>query len=441
MFHGFRTSCRTSVFLLLRDVAGQMPIILSIAAIPLLGTVGLAVDYHRASSAASELQGLADAASLAAAATTNLSGTTTQQRVARGVQATTFLNTAFTQLKDVEVVGEPTVTVNESTVKVTIHAKVGGTFINVLKALPGHKSDDLDSNITVNSTANYAARFACLLALNPTAPDALALQGRAGIMASNCNIQVNSTSTDSMSTRGRSSVTAMKICTSGNYTGSGFTPSPKTSCNPMPDPYAASFKADFDSVYPSAPVRSASRLQLPTGTTNLQPGIYVGGIKANSASVAELSPGTYFMRDGSLEIRSGGTIRGTGVTIIFVGNTSAYLDLSGGGNVEIKAPATAPFAGMTIAAHPSVIPSRDNKVTGGGTVILEGVVYFPKQTLAIMGNGDISVGTRQFSMVADKFSINGTGDLNITQSADHSGAGLPPLASRSSEVVPVSLAK
>jgi Flp pilus assembly protein TadG len=441
MFHNLRAAKRASVSRLFGDVSGQMSIILAIAAIPLIGVAGLAIDYQRATSAASELQGLADSASLAAAASTNLSGSPVQQRTARAQHAKTFLDIAFQGIEGAEIIGEPEVTVNESTVKVTIHARVEGSFIKVLSALPGHESDDMDSTITINSTANYAARFACLLALNPTASDALSLQGRAGLAASNCNIQVNSTSAESMSTKGRSAVSAMKICTSGNYTGSGFTPVPKTNCNPMPDPYAASFKADFDAVYPSAPVQSSTRLQLPSGTTPLQPGIYAGGIRASSGSTAELSPGTYFMRDGTLEIRSGGTIKGSGVTIVFVGSNASFLDLSGGGNIEIKAPASAPFAGMAIASHPDVNPTKDNKVTGGGTVSLEGVIYFPKQTLAISGNGNISVGTKQFSMVADKFSIHGTGDLNISQGADYAGAGLPPLATRPNDVTPVSLAK
>ena len=77
----------------------------AVAAIPLIGVAGLAIDYYRATSAAAELQTLADSAALAAAAASNLSGSTAQQRAAREVHAKSYLNAAFTRLDGVEITG------------------------------------------------------------------------------------------------------------------------------------------------------------------------------------------------------------------------------------------------------------------------------------------------------------------------------------------------
>ncbi|KAF0136800.1 MAG: hypothetical protein FD152_874, partial [Xanthobacteraceae bacterium] len=50
-----------------QDLGGNIAITFALASIPLFGTVGGAVDFHRAARDAAELQGVFDAASLAAA--------------------------------------------------------------------------------------------------------------------------------------------------------------------------------------------------------------------------------------------------------------------------------------------------------------------------------------------------------------------------------------
>ncbi len=81
-----------------------------------------------------------------------------------------------------------------------------------------------------------------------------------------------------------------------------------------------------------------------------------------------LAPGTYFIKDGALEIRGGGVVNGSGVTIVFTGNANSILYVIANGSLNIKAAAKGPFAGIAIAQHPMVIPSTkySNTVIGGG---------------------------------------------------------------------------
>jgi hypothetical protein len=103
-------------------------------------------------------------------------------------------------------------------------------------------------------------------------------------------------------------------------------------------------------------------------------------------------------------------------------------------NLKLSAPSSGPFAGIAIAQDPACIPSSENLVTGGGTVEVNGILYFPKQPLKITGNGQIGTQSKQFAIIADTVSIEGNGQLTIAIGQDYQSAGLPPL-SESQEVI------
>jgi hypothetical protein len=61
-------------------------------------------------------------------------------------------------------------------------------------------------------------------------------------------------------------------------------------------------------------------------------------------------------------------------------------------------------------------------------MILEGIIYFPKQALKITGNGDVGIDTKQFAIIADTIDVEGNGQLMIRIANNYKDAGLPPLA-------------
>ena len=101
------SAIRKPVTKYLRATGGNMTLIASIAAIPMIASVGLAVDYMRASRSAQELQQMADAAALAAASASNVSGTTTQQLAQRSAIATNYITASVAKVSDMELVGQP----------------------------------------------------------------------------------------------------------------------------------------------------------------------------------------------------------------------------------------------------------------------------------------------------------------------------------------------
>ena len=85
------------------------------------------------------------------------------------------------------------------------------------------------------------------------------------------------------------------------------------------------------------------------------------------------------------------------------------------------------FKGIAFAQSPLSVPSQPNLIIGGGSVEINGIMYFPKQPLKITGNGNIGTTVAQFAIMADTIAIEGNGQLNIRISNDYKDAGLPPL--------------
>ena len=435
----------------LANTRGNITMLTGLASIPVIAAAGMAIDYARISRVHDQIQMVADGATLASASARYINGNTTQKSAARIQIATNFLKKGLADVTDTEFVGNPQVTLNGASVSVKVTARVKGSLINVLdvgkqSALlgmggggdqEGHYSGR-SYTMVVKSKARWTAgvNYICLLALNPTVDQSLMVKGTADITAKSCSIQVNSSSSSGLYQNGAATITAASICVhGGNYYGSSFSPMPFINCDVFNDPLATKFASDYAATYtngsPTMRYSSNAQMSFPAGPSTIYPGVYKGGIKVGQNVALTLSPGTYFIKDGAFEVHPGGSVTGTGVTIVLMGNSGAYLDVQGGADLNVKAPATGPFAGLAIAQHPLTIPTvaKGNSIIGGGSVNMTGIIYFPKQTLLVTGAGDISIAAPLFSIVADIINIQGNGQLNIGQSSDFDAAGLPALPS------------
>jgi hypothetical protein len=165
----------------------------------------------------------------------------------------------------------------------------------------------------------------------------------------------------------------------------------------------------------------------PSTTTNLSPGVYCGGLSIKKGIVQLQTNSIYVFRDGPLHVQSGGTLQGTNVTVLFEGNSDTRLITQAGASIITSARTTSPFKGVAFAQHPDSIPASENLIIGGGTMQINGIVYFPAQALKITGNGDIGTTSAQFAIMADTISIEGNGQLNIRIGQDYQSSGLPDL--------------
>lgn len=425
--------------------SGNITLMSSLVAIPLIAAAGIAVDYGRATRAHQQLQLIADSATLAAASAEHVGGSPANQTLQRAQIASNYVNGALPRIKDIVLTAQPSVTVGASSISVGIQGKVKGSLTNVLSMLPqsagigsggggsiAGSGNYMDIDVSAKSLAKWSlgVQYVCMLALNQSKSQALSIQGTADIGATNCAVYDNSSATDGLYENGTAALAASMICVYGNYMGNAYTPTPKSGCGRLADPLATQYAADKAATFASAPVFSNYSCSSPC---LLQPGVYDKGIAITNGKIATLAPGVFFMKDGPLDVRSGGTVNGlNGSTIVLVG-TNAALKIAAGGNLNLKAPAAGPFAGIALAQDPAAIigSGNPNRVIGGGSLSITGAVYFPNHDFYVTGNGtsvtNLSTGNPQFAIVADSITIQGNGQVHVGGGSDYASAGLPAL--------------
>jgi hypothetical protein len=107
------------------------------------------------------------------------------------------------------------------------------------------------------------------------------------------------------------------------------------------------------------------------------PSTLFGNLTVTTGDVLTFNPGTYFFYNAAIKI-NGGTVTGTGVTIVLLGDSSLSIS---GGTVTLSAPATnTTYPDLSGVLFDDQAPNKSNNavnVNGSGTVSLGGAMYFP----------------------------------------------------------------
>jgi hypothetical protein len=254
----------------------------------------------------------------------------------------------------------------------------------------------LSSNPTIRARAvAISSGSACILALNPTANQAINVSGSADINSSGCDVVANSTSSSAINMSGSGKISAACAVAGGNIHGtSGLTLSkctnPTTNAAPSPDPYASV----------PAPTPSGSCLTVPgTSTVTLSPGHYCSGLIVNGS--ATFSPGVYYV-DGNFVIQGSASATGTGVTFYLIGTNTA---ISGSATVNFSAPTSGVYSGIMFFGARTVT-NGNNAFSGGTNSNITGAIYFPTQNVTFSGGS--SSGSNCTQLVASTVTVSGT---------------------------------
>ena len=247
----------------------------------------------------------------------------------------------------------------------------------------------------------------CAIALDRTASGAISAQGSTAVTLSNCSLIANSSSSSAVSAGGSASVTSLSVNTVGAVSGvSHFVVSAgiNTGISPVTDPYASLS-------LPSLGSCTAHNTTV-KNSASLTPGVYCGGLSVNAGATATLAPGVYYMDQGALTVNGGGTLTGTGVTIIFTSSTGknyATASLNGGANIDLSAPTMGWTGGLVMIADRNAPLGTSYKLNGGATQKLGGTVYLP--TGALIYAGGASATTTCTKMIADTIAFTGNSTL------------------------------
>ena len=390
---------------------GQVAVIFALAAIPIGGAVGAALDMSHGNQVRTSLQKALDAAVLAAA----IDGSANWQAVATRV----FSGNANPKGSQV---GTPTFTRDKEVYYGSVAATAQTTFMQLLgiTALA----------VKANSAATSAKIPLCVLGLNAFENGAFDMNGNAKFNAPNCAVQANTKSSKGMTQEGKPTAVARKFGVSGGHTGDGYSTPPKDSSPVVPDPYAGiPFPA-----HDTCPAKVGKGLEINGGSTTLSPGTYCGGIRMKSQASVTMEPGIYVMVDGAFWLDGGSSVTGREVVIAFTGD-DATLRIWGDSTVNLTSPTSGTYKNFQFFQDVNDDKGRGAWVSIGGNgntadkskASWDGMAYFPTQNFWVFGNTSVNINSPAMALVAGQIWVQGNAALNVTNDNPRNVAIAPPV--------------
>ena len=387
---------------LANDERGVSAIMLALCAPILFGFAALATDVASWQVAQKSMQGVADAAAFSAqVAYTTADGTnyTTQAKaIAASLGYTDGQNGVTVTVHQPPASGnyaQPTSTAIEVIVQQPQPRFLSGLFLSA------------DPTVTARAVAavNPNNGTACMLALDPTANQAINVSGSGAINAPNCYVVSDSSSSSSINMSGSASANVACLVAVGTVqTTSALTENkcttPKIHSSSVADPYASVPEPTQPTVVRTVPSTSSS-----TNIT-LQPGYYNGDMNLNGT--VQFQPGLYYI-NGNFSIQGGANASGAGVTFYIVGGHNVAI--SGGSTTNFTAPTSGPDAGIVYFGDRRTTHGNNN-FSGGSSASITGAVYFATQQISYTGGGNTGTGCTQ--LIADTITISGGSSFNNT---------------------------
>jgi hypothetical protein len=144
----------------------------------------------------------------------------------------------------------------------------------------------------------------------------------------------------------------------------------------------------------------------PNGSANLY-----RNLTCNNGDTVIFSAGTYYFYNATITINGGANVSGTGVTLVLLGDSNLKIN---GGTVNLSAPndptSTNPLNGVLIDDQAPNKSANKVIVNGGGTVTLDGTMYFPN--VDVTWGGTTGTSTTCSAVYANTLTITGNAYLN-----------------------------
>jgi len=202
------------------------------------------------------------------------------------------------------------------------------------------------------------------------------------------------------------------------------------------DPYsglASNIPANPCHTYPTEPIKPHDP---PLSSSNKWSGSFSYGGGNHIVCGDQQLTGNTTINDAVLVIENGQldtngyTLSGSNLTIVFTGtNGASYQHFpSGGGTLDIQAPASGDWSGVAIYQDPSLTKNVDVSAAGNSPAWdISGLVYLPHSSVTLSGVVNKSAnGALCFAMVVDNITINGTGSIYKNDNQCGSAGLTPP---------------
>ena len=380
------------------DQSGAVAMVTAVGLPVLIGFAALTVDVTLWSSSKTSAQGAADAAAMSAvkAAAAGNSVSQSKNEATAIAAADGFTNG----------VGGATVTVNNPPASGAYTSNSGAYEVIITKPQTLYFAGIFGAapQVTGRSVAASNSPPACVLALEPSAQQAINMSGSAALTTNNCSVVANSTNAGAVKLSGSACLKPSQLTLVGNYSSSSscaVTGTVKTNAAATADPYASV-------TVPSYSGCTQNNYQLSGGSATISAGVYCGGISVSGSSQLTLNAGTYIIDSGDLSVSGSASLIATaGVTLILTSKTNHYgkVAFSGGTTVSVTAPSTGTYAGMAIITDRNAA-AQNNDFSGGSTQSIIGAIYMPSQNVDYSGQSNAANTCTQ--LVVLKLNLSGS---------------------------------
>lgn len=395
---------------LIRDRSANVMFIAAMSLPVLIGAGGLATDTIQWTLWQKEMQRQADSAALAGAFAK-----------AQGADPISNATTEINRYSLVALSAAPTIenaptagsyAGNGNAVRVVLQTSQKLPFSSLfLASAPTLRAE---ATAAVLNNGNY-----CVVAFENMPTAGVIMQGNATV-SMGCGIATNSTASNAVVAGGSSSIYATPVSAVGGLQSSG-----NYASGTVLLPHSISQQDPFAALpTPVVPPGCGNKLSIGPNETSptVNPGCYRG---MDLKGTVTFAPGVYIIDGNSLDIGSQAVISGTGVTFILTSNnatsnpsTIATLDMNGGANVQLTAPASGPYQGVLIYQDRRALDTGTNTINGNASSTLQGAIYMPSQAVSFSGNSGMNTQCIQIATRRVTF----TGNNNIANNCP-SGSG------------------
>jgi hypothetical protein len=241
--------------------------------------------------------------------------------------------------------------------------------------------------VETRAVAGLMPTDACLYVLDPSASASLYIRGQARVTLHDCGVQVNSTNSTAAKSEGSAQLNATGVGVVGNYSGTGFFPTPLTGVMPADDPLAyLSPPSDASCDYVGQ-----REVKQQEGPVSLAPAVYCGGLYVTGNAEVTLQPGVHVIMGGGLKTDSGAKLSGSEVMLYNTGNATypwRPIDLHAASTTTLSAPTSGEYKGILVFNDRNVSSSEPNEFEGTPSSQFTGALYFKSTKVYMSGDNE-----------------------------------------------------